>query len=90
MRVEGVALKDHRDVAILGRDVVDDPIPDRHRPGADVLQPGHHPEGRRLAAAGRADQHHELTVRDVQAEVADRLGAAGVHLVHVVDDDASH
>ena len=32
VRVERVALEDHRDVAILGRDVVDDAIADPQRP----------------------------------------------------------
>jgi hypothetical protein len=28
VRIEGVALEDHRDVAILGGDIVDDPLAD--------------------------------------------------------------
>ena len=38
----------------------------------DLLQTGHHAEGRGLAAAGRADQNDELMVRDLQAEVLNR------------------
>jgi hypothetical protein len=37
------------------------------RAGVDLLEPGEHPQQRRLAAARRADQHHELAVGDVEA-----------------------
>ena len=64
-------------------DDVADPAAQLHRVDAgDVLaveqdpaagrldQPVDHPQHRRLAAAGRADQHHELAGRHVQAQLA--------------------
>ena len=35
-------------------------------PLADFLEPGDHPQQRRLAAAGRADEHAELAVGDLR------------------------
>ena len=37
-----------------------------------VLEPGEHPQRGRLAATGGADEHEELAVCDVDAEVVDR------------------
>ena len=54
VRVERVALEDHRDVAILGRDVVDDPVADLEGPVGDLLEPGDHPQAGGLAAARTA------------------------------------
>ena len=64
VRVERVALEDHRDVAVARRDVVDDAVADLELTLGDVLEPGDHPERCRLAAARGADQDHELTVVD--------------------------
>ena len=64
MRIERIVLEHHRDVPLLGRDVVDDAVADRDRAGGDVLEPGEHAQKRRLAAAGGADQDDELAVLD--------------------------
>ena len=51
-------------------------------PDGDVLQPGEHAQQGRLAAAGRADEHDELAVGDVDRNPVqhfDRaVGLAGV------------
>jgi len=71
VRIERVALEHHRDVAVLGRHVVDHPAADRDGAAGDLLQAGDHAQRRRLAAAGGADQHHELLVVDLQVQVLD-------------------
>src|SRR5256885_16236418 len=71
VRIEGVRLEDHGDVAVLGGDVVDDAVADQDLPFGDRLQPGEHPERGRFAAAGRTDKDHELLVLDVDVEVLD-------------------
>jgi hypothetical protein len=50
VRVERVALEDHRDVAVTRRDVVDDAFADPDDPARDVLEPRDHAQGGRLAA----------------------------------------
>ena len=53
----------------------------------DVLEAGDHPQRRRLAAAGGADQDHELAVGDLEVELLDRLGPVGEPLGHLVERD---
>ena len=90
VRVERVVLEDHRDVAVLGRQVVHDPAADADGPGGDLLQAGDGAQGGGLAAARRPDQDHELTVGDLQAEAVHALGAARIYLVHLIKNDLSH
>ena len=87
--VEGVALEDHRDVAIGRRDVVDDPVADRQRSAGDGLEARDHPKRRGLAATGGTEEHHELLVVDRQVEAVDCDGAIE-DLADMVEDDATH
>ncbi len=64
-------LKNHRNVALFWRDVVDQAVADRDRAAGDRLEAGDHPEQRALAAAGGADQNHELAIFDVETRVLD-------------------
>ena len=91
VRIERVVLEDHRDVPILRRRVGDVSVADVDRAGVDLLEAGEHPEGSRLAGAGRPDEHHELTVRDVELERVDgRCVGSGVDPRCVVVADFSH
>ena len=90
VRVERVVLEDHRDVAVLRLHVVHDLVADAQRALADVLEPRHHPQGGRLAAAGRADEDHELAVLDGEVEVGHCAGAVRVDLGDVLERDLSH
>ena len=72
VRVERVALKHHRDIPVARRHVVDDALADLDHARRDVLEAGDHAQRRRLPAAGRADEHHELAVGDVQLQVRRR------------------
>ena len=90
MRIQGVVLEHHRDVAIARRQVVD-PVPtDDEVAVRDVLQPGDHPQRRRLPASRRADEDHELAVRDVEVDRLDRLEAVRVALGDPLELDLSH
>jgi hypothetical protein len=51
VRVQGVVLEHHRDVAVLGRHVVHELPVDEQLAFRDVLESGDHAQGRRLAAA---------------------------------------
>ena len=71
VRVERVGLEDHGDVAVLGGDVVDDPVADGQRALGDLLQAGEHAQRGGLAAARGADEDQELPVVDLDVEVVD-------------------
>ncbi len=68
VRIERVVLEHHRHVAVFRRHVVDDRAVDRDLAVGDVLEAGDHAQGRRLAAARRADQHDEFLVGDVEVD----------------------
>src|SRR5215471_21737477 len=56
----------------------------------DLLQARNRAQRGGLAAAGRADQDHELAVADLQAEVVDPLDPSGVDRADPVKDDLGH
>src|SRR5207302_4575093 len=74
----------------LRAELVDDAIADADRARGGVLEPGDQAEHRRLAAAGWADEHHELGVVDRERQVGERLCPAGIHLVDVFELDPRH
>ena len=76
VRVEGVVLEHHGNVAVLRLEVRDAALADGDVALADGLQPGHHAQQGRLAAAGGADDDDELAVLHVHVEAVDDLGAA--------------
>jgi hypothetical protein len=88
--VERVALEDHRDVPVARRDVVYDAFADADLALGNLLEPGDHPERRRLAAAGRPDQDHELPILRPEREVGDRSSTVGKNLRYVFENDLGH
>ena len=90
VRVEGVVLEDHRDVAVAGRQARNLAVADPDLPLGHHLEPGDHPQQCRLAAAGRADEDHELTALDRQIDVVDRAHVAVVDLPHPLESDLGH
>ena len=91
VRVERVGLEHHRDVAVLGRLLVDPLAADAQLAGGDVLQPGDHVQRGGLPAAGRPDQDHELAVGDLEVDLVARPTApSGYRLVTLVENDLGH
>ena len=90
VRVQGVRLEHHGDVAILGFEVVHDLAADAQLAGRDRLEPGDHPQRGRLAAAGRPDEHQELAVGDVERQLVYGVKPVVVHLVDLVEHDVPH
>ena len=82
VRIKGVALEDHRDVAILRRDVVDKLVVDIQFAAGDVLKAGHHAQRGGLSAARRTDENDEFLVFNLEVEIADGHNIAGVDLIN--------
>ena len=80
VRVQGVILEDHRDVAIFGRNVVDELGVDIKLAFGDVLETRDHSKRSRLAAARGADEDHELLVIDDNVRIVDGAYIAIVDL----------
>ena len=89
VRVQRVALEDHRDVAILRGDVVHDAVADLEVAVADLFEAGDHPQAGRLAAARRTDEDHELAIADLEVEVLDG-GEVAEALPDVIERHGGH
>jgi hypothetical protein len=90
VRIERVVLEHHGDIAVLGLDAVHHLAGDRDLALGDRLQPGDHPEQRRLAAARGTDDHDELAVGDLHVHAVDHLQLLGVALLDVPERDLGH
>ncbi len=89
VREHRVALEHHRDLTRARGKVGHIAVADEHLAIVNVLEPGDTAEQRRLAAAGRAEQHEELAVLHFEADIAERGGLA-VGLGEVLDADPRH
>ena len=87
VRIQRVVLEDHRDVSLFRREVVHDLVVDAELSVRDLLEARNHPQSGRLAAARRADHHHQLAVVDRQIEVEDGLRAVVEDLRDLVEFD---
>ena len=90
VRVQRVALKHHREVAVLRRHVGHVAAVDEDVPGGRRLEPGNEPKHGALAAAGRPDQDEQLAVGDLEREIARRRLAVRIDLAHLVQRDRRH
>ena len=73
-----------------GREVGHVDAVDRVAPGGHVLEAGDHPQQRRLAAPGRPDEHDELPVGDLEADVVDGQEVVAVDLRDALERDRRH
>lgn len=89
VRVEGVVLEHHRNVAILGFLAGDVLVADEDAAAGDFLKPGDAAQGRGLAAAGRPDHDHEGAVRDFDVDALQYLIFIE-SLFYVLELDACH
>jgi hypothetical protein len=90
MRIQRIVLEHHRDIAVLGRQVVHHPVADADLALGDVLQPGDHSEGGGLATPRRAHEHHEVPIGDLQAQRVDRPHRPPIDLADLMQLDPRH
>jgi len=68
---QGVVLEDRVDVAAVGRDAGNRLAGEQDLAGGRLFEPGDHPEGRRLAAAGRPEEAVEGATGDSKGHPVD-------------------
>ena len=90
VRVERVVLEDHRHVALPRVERVDEPVADPDLALGDLLEAGGHPQRRRLAASGGPDEHHQLTVGDLEVELGDGARPVRIDLADTAEGDRRH
>ena len=84
VRIEGVVLEHHGDVALGRLQPVHPSAVDQQITLGDRLQPGDHAQQRGLAAAWGPDDHDQLAVGDVQIDALHRNDASGVGLAQTL------
>src|SRR6202034_3004084 len=89
MRIDRIGLEHHGESALRGTDVGHVFGVDQNLSGGDVLEPGDEAQKRRLAAAGRPDEHRELAIFDVEIDAVDDADRAE-RFPDVFQLDASH
>ena len=87
VREQGIGLEDHAHVPLVYRHVGDVTTADEDAALIDRLETGDHPQGRRLAAAGRAEQREEFARTDVERHVIDRSDDPVIGLRHRIEAD---
>jgi hypothetical protein len=90
VRVERVALEDHRDVPLARSEVGDVAAVDHDAAGRRLLEPGDQAQERGLAAPRWADEDHELARLDFERDVVDADEAAGETLRDALQRDLRH
>ena len=88
--VEGGGLEHHGHVALARGQVVDHPAADADGAAAEGVKAGDQSQDGALAAAAGADDHHQLGVADMQAQVRDGLGAVWEHPGDIIEQDIGH
>ncbi len=78
LRIERIGLEHHADAAVLGLFPSDVLALDEDLPVGDLQQPGNAVQERRLATAGRAEQHEELAVLDFEVEMFEHRHGAEI------------
>ena len=90
VRIQRIVLEHHRDVAVLGLEMVDDFVVDLQRAAGDVFESGDHSQHRRLPTTRRPHHHDELAIGDVQRHIGHGLIPVRVHLGDVFEHYLSH
>ncbi len=90
VRIQGVVLENHGDIAILGSYVVYELVADVKLAVGDLFKTCYHSKSGGLSAARGADQNDKFLIFDVEAEIAYSRYAAGIHLVNMFQSYACH
>ena len=81
VRIERVVLEHHRNISVLGNDVVDELAVDIKFARRNLFETRDHTQRRGLTATGRSDEYDELFIPNIEAEVEHCLVSAGINFV---------
>ncbi|MNN56534.1 hypothetical protein D3C81_1714720 [compost metagenome] len=85
VRVQGVGLEHHCDVAVLRSYIIHQTVTDVQFAGSDFFQTGNHTKGGGLTAAGAANQYYEFFIFNIQMEVFNgRFGVSRISFYDMV------
>ena len=91
VRVQGVVLENHGDVAVLRRNVGDIAVANQDPAGVDVLKTCEHAQGGGLSAAGGSNEDQEFAIGDFNVELVNSgLLCARVQTRCVIKSNCSH
>ena len=90
MRIQGIILKDHRNIPVLRRQILYILSTNAQGSAADLLQPRDHAQGCRFSASRRANENEELAIVYRQAKILDCLEFRPVGLANFVQHNNSH
>src|SRR5215831_9559712 len=89
MRKERITLKHQAGIALPWRQPGDVAVTQPHGAASRLGEARHHAQGRRLAAPGWTQQHHELAVGDIKREIPHSMHVA-IALGHAVYLEPGH
>jgi hypothetical protein len=84
MRIQSVVLEYHRDISVLGLNVIHELAVDLELTGRDVFQTCDHSQSGGLSASGRAYENDEFFIGDFHVEILNSLVAVGINLAYVL------
>ena len=83
MGIKSIVLENHRDISVLGSDVVTKLVADVELALGDVLKTCYHTQGGGLTAAGRTYENDKLLILDLEVKVCYGSNAAVIDFVDV-------
>ncbi len=84
MRIQRVALENHRDIAVFRLHIVHALAIDIKVAGGNLLQPSNHTQGRGFATSGRTDKNDKLLVLNLKVEIGNRFKAIRIPFRNVL------
>ena len=90
VRIQSVVLEYHRDISVLGGNVIDESVADEKFALGNFFKSGNHTKSSGFTATGRTYEDDKLGIFDFKAEVRNRSYTAGVLFVDVSQGKACH
>jgi hypothetical protein len=84
MRIQSIVLENHRDISVLGLNIVHELAVDPELTGADIFQAGDHTKCSGFTTARRTYEDDKLLIFDFHIEILNSVEAVGINLVDIL------